>query len=63
MKAAAPLTHAYSSNIIQLAKRMDTRDARIAMFGGGSLLGGFAFGGDRSHKRGFNANRGNSIGR
>ena len=35
---------------------------RMMMAGGGMLAGGM-FGGNRSHRRGFNARRGNSIGR
>lgn len=36
---------------------------RRAAFGGGALLGGMMFGGDRSHRRGFNRSRGNTINR
>lgn len=53
----------YSAGITKISNFMDTQDGRAATFAAGGLLGGFAFGGNRSHKRGFNSNRGNSIGR
>lgn len=54
---------AYSGKMTQFADQFTTQQSRRAMVGAGAALGGFVFGGDRSHKRGFNQNRGNSIGR
>lgn len=63
LTALAPHAGSYSSGMIKAAGMMGSRDARMAAFGGGGMLAGFAFGGNRSHKQGFNSNRGNSIGR
>lgn len=46
-----------------LMNQMQTKTGRAIAFGSGALLGGYAFGGNKSLKRGFNQNRGNSIGR
>lgn len=52
----------YSSNMVKMTRSLNSEGARTAMFAGGGLLGGMAFGGSDSKKRGFNRNRGSSIG-
>lgn len=53
----------YSTQLSGLMSNFNTVEARRAAVGAGALLGGLTFGGSRSHSRGFNANRGNRIGR
>ena len=61
--AGADAAGGFSTGITNTMKNMDTAAGRGMMFAGGGLLGGMAFGGRRSHRRGFNRNRGNTIGR
>lgn len=53
----------YSKDIAGFTAGFENAAVRRGAFGAGAALGGFVFGGDRSHKRGFNGRRGNSIGR
>lgn len=53
----------HSSKLIDLADGLENPANRSFLFAGGGMLGGFVFGGNKSHKRGFNSKRGNSIGR
>lgn len=53
----------FTSKLTQLTYGMENPANRAYMFGAGGMLGGMMFGGNRSHKRGFNSKRGNSIGR
>ena len=53
----------YTGGMVQFARGMESPANRRAMVGSGAALGGFMFGGNRSHKRGFNSHRGNSFGR
>ncbi len=50
-----------ASNLTQISKGLNTAEGRNAMFMAGGLLGGAAFGGNDSKRRGFNQNRGNRI--
>jgi hypothetical protein len=60
--AAAPANFfGAGSSMVAMANSFDSKANRVAMFGGGALLGGFAFGGNKSHARGFNSNRGSRI--
>jgi len=52
----------FSSSMSSIGNFSATSSGRAAMFAGGGLLGGAMFGGRRSHKRGFNQNRGNGFG-
>lgn len=60
---AASNVGSFSSGMVDMLGSMTTKDSRRAAFGAGAMLGGYTFGGDKSHKRGFNSNRGNSFGR
>jgi hypothetical protein len=53
----------FSRGVASAMKPMSSAEGRAGMYAGGAMLGGFVFGGNRSHKRGFNSKRGNSIGR
>jgi hypothetical protein len=53
----------YSKQIAGFTAGFENPAVRRSVFMGGAALGGFVFGGNRSHKRGFNSRRGNSIGR
>ena len=44
------------------ANRTQSTAGRRAAMGAGAGLGGFMFGGRRSHRRGFNARRGSGFG-
>ena len=60
-KLGAP--NAFTSNLTKMTYGMENAANRAGMFAAGGMLGGFAFGGNKTHKRGFNSRRGNSIGR
>lgn len=53
----------WGEGLTKLLHNSDNVNYRRAMIGAGGLLGGMAFGGNRTHKSGFNSNRGNTIGR
>lgn len=53
----------YAPKIANLMSDQASSVGRRAAFAAGGMLGGGMFGGNKSHRRGFNANRGNSIGR
>ena len=53
----------YSKQISNFMQGNENVAARRMAFGAGGMLAGGMFGGNRSHKRGFNARRGNGIGR
>ena len=61
--ARAGAGNGFTSGMVKAASAMDSASKRAYMFGAGGMLGGMAFGGNRSHRRGFNKNRGNTIGR
>jgi hypothetical protein len=60
---AAKSAAGWSEGIRSTVSGMNSNQARKATFAAGGMLGGGVFGGDRSHKRGFNSHRGNSFGR
>lgn len=53
----------WGEGLTKLLHNSDNVNYRRAMIGAGGLLGGMAFGGNRTHRSGFNSNRGNTIGR
>lgn len=53
----------YGSKVAGFVSGMENSSYRRAAIGSGAALGGMMFGGSRSHRRGFNSQRGNSIGR
>jgi hypothetical protein len=53
----------YSAKLSSFMSGQENAMMRRATFGAGATMGGLMFGGNRSHRRGFNASRGNSIGR
>lgn len=67
MRSAARLgqngVRGFSPKIANFMSGSENKMARRAMVGSGAALGGMMFGGNRSHRRGFNSQRGNAIGR
>lgn len=63
MLSKGAMGSSYSHSLIKMTKGLSSASNRAYMFGAGGMLGGMAFGGNRSHRRGFNKNRGNTIGR
>jgi len=61
--AASQNVSDFSNSMVKIGSMLNSNENRKALFGAGAMLGGGIFGGNRSHKRGFNSNRGNSFGR
>jgi hypothetical protein len=53
----------FTRGVTAATRGMTNAQNRGHVFGAGAMLGGFMFGGNKSHSRGFNSNRGNRIGR
>jgi hypothetical protein len=53
----------FARKMVKYSRYMESPEHRRMLMNGGAALAGFVFGGNRTHKRGFNAQRGNSIGR
>lgn len=60
--AIARSAGSYSKSVISFTQNMHTVAARRYAIASGAALGGYMFGGERTHSRGFNRNRGNRIG-
>lgn len=58
-----PRASKFSSGMVTAGNFLESKEMRRVMIGSGAMLGGAMFGGNRSHRKGFNANRGNTIGR
>jgi len=60
---SAGASKGFTSGMVDAASGLDNAANRAYTFAAGGLLGGMAFGGNKSHSRGFNSQRGNRIGR